>query len=153
LLDTLPRCCLPCQDRIRRSSQAPTRAPLPRRQTLPHPPPCLDRHHPPPKEPASSTPPSAPAPSHVQISNFLSKVSCGPFPALTIALLISAPGFDACVHTHGVSMNLCVVPVKVEGSDTATASHSGVLVCRGKVGVCVYYCRTYYKAVHVGGRG
>ena len=28
------------------------------------------------------------------------------FPALTIALLVSAPGVDACVHTHGASMKL-----------------------------------------------
>ena len=37
---------------------------------------------------------------------FTPKVSCGPFPALTIALMVSAPGVDACVHTHGASMKL-----------------------------------------------
>ena len=36
---------------------------------------------------------------------------------LTIALLISASGVDACVPTHGASMNMCLVPDKVGGSD------------------------------------
>ena len=34
-----------------------------------------------------------------------------------------------CVHTHGVSMNLCVVPVKLKVSDTATTARSAALVC------------------------
>ena len=58
-------------------------------------------------------------------SNFLSKVSCGPFPTLTIALLISAPKFDdGSARTHGVSIDGCKFPVKVKGSDTATAARS-----------------------------
>ena len=55
-----------------------------------------------------------------EISNFLSKVSCGPFPTLTIALLISAPGFDdGSARTHGVSIDGWF-PVKVEGSRAPT---------------------------------
>ena len=61
---------------------------------------------------------------------FTPKVSCGPFPALTIALLVSASGFDTCVHTHGASMKLVDgFPVKLKGSDTAPTAHSAALVC------------------------
>ena len=53
-------------------------------------------------------------------SNFLSKVSCGPIPTLTIALLISAPGFDdGSARTHGVSIDGWFL-VKVEGSRAPT---------------------------------
>ena len=54
------------------------------------------------------------------------------FPALTIALLVSAPGVDACVHTHGASMKLVdgpSFPVKQEGSDTAPTARSAAMVC------------------------
>ena len=55
-----------------------------------------------------------------EISNFLSKVSCGPFPTLTIALLFPAPGFDdGSARTHGVSIDGWF-PVKVEGSRAPT---------------------------------
>jgi hypothetical protein len=50
--------------------------------------------------------PSAPASPPILLSNFLSKVSCGPVPTLTIALLFPAPGFDdGSSRTHGVSIN------------------------------------------------
>ena len=47
---------------------------------------------------------------------------------LTIALLISASGVGACVPTHGVSMNLSVVPAKAKGSCTARAARAAALV-------------------------
>ena len=75
--------------------------------------------------PLPSIPPPPSAPPPVLISLSLTKFSCGPFPTLTISLLISASGVDACVPTHGASMNLKVVPVKGEGSDTAGTPHTG----------------------------
>jgi hypothetical protein len=102
-------------------------------EALPRPPPCLDRCHPLPEEPARHGAPHPrrhPHPPHVRISLSLFKVSCCPFPALTIALLVSAPGFGACVHTHGASMNLVDgFPVKLKGSDTAPTARSAALVC------------------------
>ena len=43
---------------------------------------------------------------------------------LTIALLISASGVDACVPTHGASMNLRLVPVKVKGAPILQGLHA-----------------------------
>ena len=47
---------------------------------------------------------------------------------LTIALLISASGVDACVPTHGASMNLSVVQIKAKGSCTARDARTAALV-------------------------
>ena len=55
-------------------------------------------------------------------------ISCGPFPTLALALLITAPGLDACVPTHCALMIMCLVPDNDWGSHAARAARSAVLV-------------------------
>jgi len=43
-------------------------------------------------------------------------------------MLISASGVDACVPTHGASMNLSVVQIKAKGSCTARDARTAALV-------------------------
>ncbi len=82
-----------------------------------------------------SIPPRSCGPGRRAVPRDCAMKSC----RVVLVLLVSAPGVDACVHTHGASMKLVDgFPVMQEGSDTAPTARSAAMVCCIREGMGIW---------------